>query len=213
MTLEFVKCSLSAVRSYHQYCSFARGLDVVGDRWTLLVVRELMYGPRRYNELLAGLPGIATNLLAERLRELTEKGVLERRSDQRYALTPWGEGLRDVVHAVGRWARPLMGEMKVDDAFRSHWLVHPIHVLFEGVDRRRPPLTIGVEMGDAPVTVRSKAGRVSVLPGRPDAPDLVLSGPPDGIVALLAGLERPAARKVKVQGDVRKLARLHPRAA
>jgi DNA-binding HxlR family transcriptional regulator len=200
------------VRSYHQYCSFARGLDIIGDRWTLLIVRELMYGPRGYNELLGGLPGVATNLLAERLRELTAKGVLQRRADQRYALTTWGEGLRDVVHAIGTWARPLMGQMKADDSFRSHWLVHPIHVLFEGVDRRRPKLTIAIEMGDAPVTVESKSGRIRVLPGRPEAPDLVLSGPADGIIGLLAGLhDRPAFRKVTVKGDPRRLSKLYPR--
>ncbi len=200
------------MRSYHQYCSFARGLDVIGDRWTLLIVRELLHGPRRYNELLGGLPGIATNLLAERLRELTEKGVLERREDQRYALTTWGEGLREVVHAIGRWARPLMGQMKDDDTFRSHWLVHPIDVLFERVDRRRPPLTIGLEMGDAPVTLESKSGRVRVVPGRSASADVVLSGPPDGIIGLLAGLhDRPAARKVAVTGDARRLAKLYPR--
>ncbi len=200
------------MRSYHQYCSFARGLDVVGDRWTLLIVRELLYGPRRYSELLDGLPGIATNLLADRLRELTDKGVLERQKDQRYALTTWGEGLRDVVHAIGRWARPLMGQMRDDDTFRSHWLAHPIHVLFEGVDRRRPPLTIGIEMGDVPVTLESKSGRIRVQPGRPGSPDLVLSGPPDGIIGLLAGLhERPAVAEVKVTGDARRLAKLYPR--
>jgi DNA-binding HxlR family transcriptional regulator len=75
------------MRSYHQYCSFARGLDIVGDRWILLIVRELLQGPRRYNELLHGLPGIATNLLAERLDDLVEAGVLERRTDHTYALT------------------------------------------------------------------------------------------------------------------------------
>src|SRR5947209_15574377 len=105
------------MRSYGQYCTFARGLDVVGDRWVLLIVRELLDGPRRYNELLAGLPGIATNLLADRLRQMVEAGVLERRDGSAYALTPWGEGLRDVVYALGRWARPLMGELKRDDEF------------------------------------------------------------------------------------------------
>src|SRR5207248_3976431 len=99
--------TLGVVRSYRQYCGLARGLDVIGDRWILLIVRELLNGPRRYNELLDGLPGIATNLLADRLRDLVDTGVLERREGQTYALTEWGEGLRDVVFALGRWARPL----------------------------------------------------------------------------------------------------------
>lgn len=199
------------MRSYGQYCSFARGLDVVGDRWVLLIVRELLDGPRRYGELLEGLPGIATNLLAERLRALDESGVIERRDDQTYALTPWGEGLREVVYALGRWATPLMRRPLGDDEFRSHWLSHPIHVLYEGVDRRRPPLNVEVDLGDASMTISSSNGRVEVTAGRATKPDVVLTGPPDGVIGLLAGLrDRPAIAKVKVKGDARKLAQLHP---
>ena len=69
------------MRSYRQYCGLARALDVVGDRWTLLVIRELLEGPRRYAELLDGLPGIATNLLAERLRSLEENGIVVRQPE------------------------------------------------------------------------------------------------------------------------------------
>ena len=201
------------MRSYHQYCSFARGLDIVGDRWILLIVRELLQGPRRYNELLHGLPGIATNLLAERLDDLVEAEVLERRPDHTYALTSWGEGLRDVIHAVGTWARPLMGRMKRDDEFRSHWLIHPINVLYDGVDPRRPRLNVEVDTADAPMTIESANGRVRVVPGRHPSPDVVLSGPPDGIIGVLAGkTDRPAVAKVTVKGDARKIARLRPHA-
>jgi len=82
-------------RSYGQYCGLAQALDVVGSRWSLLIVRELLGGPARYGQLQAGLPGIATNLLAERLRELEEAGVVRRQLDTdsnsvAYALTPWG---------------------------------------------------------------------------------------------------------------------------
>ncbi|MDP9275679.1 MAG: helix-turn-helix transcriptional regulator [Chloroflexota bacterium] len=201
------------MRSYRQYCSFARGLDIVGDRWILLIVRELMQGPRRYNELLHGLPGIATNLLAERLEDLVEAGVLERGPEHTYALTEWGEGLREVVYAVGRWARPMMGQMKRDDEFRSHWLIHPIHVLYEGVDRRRPGLVVGIDTADAPMTLESANGRVRVVPGRHPSPDVILSGPPDGIIGVLAGKhDRAAVAKVTVKGDVRKIAKLRPHA-
>jgi len=199
------------MRSYGQYCIFARGLDVVGDRWVLLIVRELLDGSRRYGELLEGLPGIATNLLAERLRGLDEAGVIERRDDQTYALTLWGEGLREVVYALGRWANPLMRRPLGDDEFRSHWLTHPIHVLYDGVDRRRPRLLVEVNVDDDPMTIASVDGRVKVTPGRPAAPDIVLTGPPDGVIGLLAGIrDRPATAKVKVKGDVRKLAKLRP---
>jgi DNA-binding HxlR family transcriptional regulator len=199
------------VRSYGHYCSCARGLDVIGDRWVLLIVRELLVGPRRYGELLHGLPGMATNLLSERLRDLEEAGVIERGDGNTYALTTWGEGLREVVYALARWANPLMKRPLGDGEFRSQWLAHPIHVLYEGVDRRRPRLTIEVDTSDEPMTIESANGRVRVVPGRPVSPDIVLTGPPDGIIGLLAGIkDRASTRKVAVKGDVRTLARLRP---
>jgi DNA-binding HxlR family transcriptional regulator len=199
------------MRSYRQYCGLARALDAVGDRWALLVVRELLEGPRRYNQLLDGLPGIATNLLAERLRALQEAGVLTSNEDHTYALTEWGQGLHEAVYALGRWAQPLMRRPPGDDEFRSHWLSHPIHLLYEGVEKRRPRLTIEVNTGDAPMTIESAAGRVSVVSGPHASPDVVLSGPPDGVVGLLAGrINRADAirRGVTIRGDARKLSKL-----
>src|SRR5437867_2803421 len=135
------------MRSYRQYCALAKALDVVGDRWSLLIVRELLVDPRRYGELLDGLPGIATNLLAERLRELQAAGVVDRDEAGRYLLTEWGQGLAEPVYALGRWATPLMAEMAEGDAFRGHWLVHPVKVLFGDPDPRRLPLTVEVRAG------------------------------------------------------------------
>src|SRR5947207_12707682 len=98
------------MRSYRQYCALARALDVVGDRWTLLIVRELgLRGPSRYTDLQYGLPGIATNLLADRLREMEEAGIVRRReapppvATALFDLTEPGEGLRPVLQALGRW--------------------------------------------------------------------------------------------------------------
>lgn len=95
-------------RSYDEYCGLAKALDVVGERWTLLVVRNLLLGPLRYNELLRGLPGITTNLLAKRLREMEENGLVERvgspgSAGRQYRLAPLGLALEPVVHALGRW--------------------------------------------------------------------------------------------------------------
>ena len=137
--------------------------------------------------------------------------MIERPDDHTYALTKWGEGLREVVYSLGRWANPLMKRPLGNDQFRSHWLTHPIHVLYEGVDKRRPRLVIEVDTGDAPMTIASANGTVRVVPGRPASPDLVLSGPPDGIIGLLAGMpDRASVAKVTITGDVRKLARLRP---
>jgi DNA-binding HxlR family transcriptional regulator len=201
------------MRSYSQYCGLARGLDVIGDRWVLLIVRELLNGSRRYGELLDGLPGIATNLLAERLRAMEENGLLSRGDDERYALTDRGEGLRDVLYAIGRWAFPLMGALEPGETFRSQWIAHPVAALFPGVDRSRPDITIEVRCGDAPMTIRSAGGAVAVEAGPAAAPDLVLTGPPDAVVGLLAhrlNREEAMALGLAITGDARPLRRLRP---
>lgn len=201
------------MKSYSQYCGVARGLDVIGDRWVLLIVRELLGGPRRYGELAHGLPGIASNLLSERLRAMQASGLVVRTDDERYQLTEWGEGLRDVLYAVGRWAYPLMGYMEEGETFRSHWMVHPVAAMFPGEDPTRPELTIEVRTGDEPMTIRSSGGRVSVEPGQAAAPDLVLTGPPDTTIGLLAqaiDVDEAKEHGLAVTGDVRLLQRLRP---
>jgi DNA-binding HxlR family transcriptional regulator len=189
----------------------ARGLDVIGDRWVLLIVRELLVGPRRFSALIHGLPGIASNLLAERLRTMQANGLVAKTDDDRYQLTERGEALDDVVSAIGGWAGPLMGRIAEDDSFRSHWIAHPVADLFPGVDPTRPDLTIEVRCGEEPMIIRSAEGLVSVHPGQADAPDLVLTGPPDVTVELLAGGLEPADAKTRglaITGDVRLLRRL-----
>jgi DNA-binding HxlR family transcriptional regulator len=201
------------MRTYGQYCGLAKGLDVIGDRWVLLIVRELLTGPRRYGELLDGLPGISTNLLAERLRAMQQDGLVARTQDDRYALTKWGQGLREVVFAIGRWAYPLMGLIADGETFRSHWIAHPVAALFPGVDPSRPELTIEVRCSERPMIIRSSQGRVSVEPGQATAPDLVLTGPPDAVIGLLARRINAAQAKTRglaVTGDVRLLRRLQP---
>jgi len=101
-------------RRYGQFCPLAKALDVLGERWTLLVVRELLAGPKRYTDLRAGLPGLATDLLAARLRELQQAGVIGRRvvppptPATVYELTERGLALRPVIRELSRWGRPLL---------------------------------------------------------------------------------------------------------
>src|SRR5215207_1930509 len=96
-------------RSYHQYCGLAYALDIVGERWTLLVIRELSAGPRRFKDLLDGLPGISTNLLAERLKHLEQQGVIRHRTlappagSSVYELTAIGRALEPTLLALGKW--------------------------------------------------------------------------------------------------------------
>lgn len=114
-------------RSYDQYCAVARALDAVGERWSLLIVRELLRGPQRYTDLHADLPGVATDILATRLKQLEGDGLVERRRLERpatgmvYELTPRGRALRHVVEALAAWGLEALGEPRPTDAVRRHW--------------------------------------------------------------------------------------------
>jgi DNA-binding HxlR family transcriptional regulator len=202
------------MKTYGQYCALARGLDIIGDRWSLLIVRELLVAPRRYGELLEGLPGIATNLLADRLRQLEVEGVVRHDEDGHYHLTAWGEALREPLYALSRWSAPVTMTRGLEgDVFRSEWLVHPVTVLFEGVDDKRPDMTVEVRVDDRTMTIESKSGKVEVRPGSASAPAVTLAGPVDAIVGLLAGFLDPpgaAALGVEITGDARRLKRLRP---
>src|SRR4051794_37700309 len=116
-----------ARRSYRQHCGVARALDAVGERWTLLLVRDLLLAPRRYGDLLAGLPGLTTNLLAKRLRELEAGGLVEKRdlpapsSGVVYALTASGRELEPVVMALGAWGWRFMARSHRGDALDIGW--------------------------------------------------------------------------------------------
>ena len=123
------------MKSYGQWCGVAKALDVVGERWTLLVVRELLEGPKRYTDLRDGIPGIATDVLAARLRDLEELHVVNRRTllppaaSKVYELTELGQGLEPVVRSLARWGMQLLGARDKDEAFRPQWLAMGLRVL------------------------------------------------------------------------------------
>lgn len=144
------------MRSYGQYCGLARSLEVVGDRWNLLIVRQLLVGAARYRDLADGLPGIATNLLADRLRDLEASGVIERRladtgSVVEYALTPWGAELREPIESLIRWSTPLMIRGPEGDAFRLEWFSLAVPALLDARVKVRSSVTIGLKVGDEPL--------------------------------------------------------------
>jgi DNA-binding HxlR family transcriptional regulator len=137
----------------------ARALDVVGDRWNLLIVRQLLMAPARYRELLDGLPGVATNLLTGRLRDLEAAGVVERRLAEQgnsvvYGLTAWGAGLREPVESLVRWSTPLMMRGPGSDSFRPEWLAVALPALLSGLRAQGRP--------DAPVVLGLAAGLLTL---------------------------------------------------
>lgn len=119
-------------RSYDQYCAVARALDTVGERWTLLIVRELLAGPRRYTDLHADLPGVSTDVLASRLKEMERDELVTRRrlpppgAAYVYELTPRGRDLLPVLGVLAAWGAADLGEPRPTDAVRAHWAAVPL---------------------------------------------------------------------------------------
>lgn len=211
------------MRSYGQYCSVAKALDVVGDRWTLLVVRELMIqGGCRYTDLVNGLPGIATNLLTERLRDLEHAGIVRRHAAPApvattlYYLTEAGAELGPVLAALGRWGARFMSEPTGDESFRSHWLAFPVSEFLGDSDPTGPPLSIEVRTGDQPAVIEVAGGAVTTRLGSASSPDLVLEGEAPLVLGVLTGiLGVTRARKdgLRTTGSTRVLRRLQSSAS
>jgi DNA-binding HxlR family transcriptional regulator len=199
------------MRSYDEYCAIAKSLDVVGDRWTLLIVRELtLRGACRYTDLRNGLPGIASNLLAERLRELDHAGVIAREdapppiATTLFRLTPRGEQLRPVLENLVRWGLPLMTEQTPGDTVRSHWLAWAIELMLTDHRPEAAPVTVLLQTGDQPIVIETRDGTIRTRLGPADRADATLAGPPRPILGLLLGLLQPADAKasgVDYQGD------------
>lgn len=126
-------------RSYDQFCAAARALDSVGDRWTLLIVRELLAGPRRYTDLHADLPGVSTDVLASRLRDMEQGGLATRRrlpppaAASVYELTARGHALMPVLAALAEWGAPALAERRPTDAVRAHWFALPLLRALDGL--------------------------------------------------------------------------------
>jgi DNA-binding HxlR family transcriptional regulator len=206
------------MRSYGQYCGLAKALDVIGDRWSLLIVRELLLRDAcRYTDLRDGLPGIATNLLAERLRNLERAGIVAREeapppvATTLFRLTDRGRELRPAVHALGRWGGPLLGDDFGGDEFRGHWLALPIQVHFGERFSVSPPVLVGVGRGEDAAIVEFGEDGVDARAWTDETPDVALNGSPRLVLGVLTGnvsLQAAQARGLKCDGDVAALRRV-----
>lgn len=167
---------MAGKRSYHDPCGIARALDVVGERWALLVVRELVLGPRRFTDLRAHLPGIATDVLSQRLRQLEQAGILRAitlrspAAGRAYELTPRGHDLEPVLHALGRW-----GSQESLDAARHPMTVDAFAVALSTVfDPGRADgfeATVVLDLDGDRVVARVQDGLLDVFRGEADQPD------------------------------------------
>ncbi len=206
------------MHSYGQYCSLAKALDVVGDRWTMLIMRELLeQGPCRYTDLKNGLPGIATNLLSNRLRDLESAGLIRREeaappiATTLFHLTDAGRELEPALIALAGWGVRYMAQPNDGDEFRSHWFAFPVSLFLHDSEPSGPPASIELSTTDRPAVIEVSGGSVRTRLGSVPAPDLVLSGIPRLILGLLSGHLSPAEARdlgLEISGDIAVLQRL-----
>ena len=192
------------MKPYDQYCPVAHALDLVGERWSLLLVRELQHGPLRYSDLHERLPRCSTNVLATRLKELEAGGVIARRklpppaASTVYELTETGASLAPVIGALARWGLQTLGPPPPDIENPPGWLEKALRTT---VAAHVPTARIGFEVGDEQATVA--AG--TVVPGIADDADAVISGTPVMLYELLVCGDTSAA---EISGDAEVVAEL-----
>jgi DNA-binding HxlR family transcriptional regulator len=178
-----------AARDYGQYSGITRAMELVGERWALLIVRDLLVGPRRYGELAAGLPRIPSNILAARLKELQAAGVLRRAPRSRvlvYELTPYGRELEPVVLALGAWGFKAMGDPREEQTVTPESMTMDLRSAFRPeVAAALPATAYAARLGPADLLIRVDGSALDVSHG--DGPaDLAFATGPD-IRGLLLG--------------------------
>ena len=209
------------MKSYGQLCAVARALDVVGERWNLLIVRELLVFRRaRFTDLERGLPGIAPNLLVRRLRDLEQQGVVLREravppaAGTLYGLTDRGLGLEDVVRELLKWGAPTVAAAPEDAAFQVHWLSLPARHLLRDGRPAEAAVTIRFGRLSDGFDVTAARGSIAVGPCQPTVtPDAGIDGPGPALVGILQGaipLARATANGVTVDGSLDALRRVLP---
>ena len=200
-------------RAYREYCAVARSLDLLGERWTLLIVRDLLLGPQRYTDLHEGLPGIATDMLTTRLRALEAAGLVRRRElppptpAAVYELTEAGRRLGPLIRALGEVGLTLLDTPAPDEPINAGPVVMSLNLTFRAEAVPGLAETYGLEIDGRPFTVAVDAGAVLTERGAPERPVATFRTTARALVALLRGEKRAADAGVAVEGDTAALAR------
>jgi DNA-binding HxlR family transcriptional regulator/putative sterol carrier protein len=180
-------------RGYGQYCGLARALELVGSRWTLLIVRELLAGPKRYTELAQGLPGIPSNILASRLREMETDGIVERALEPRpstsvvYTLTAYGRELEGPMTALGLWGVKSLAPPSSADTYSTSALALALKSVVDTARAADHELLAEIRLDGQHLYVQLADGRVDFPRHPPADPDLVVTATPTVFSELLAG--------------------------
>ncbi len=199
-------------KRYDQYCPVAHALCAIGERWSLLVVRELLEGPKRYTDLAAGLPGVSTNILAARLRELEEGGIVQKRklpppaASTVYELTEYGMQLEEVVYAMARWGVRTLGPPGPGDELEPDWGLNAFPALFNPTAANGMSGTYALRIADDAFTISLAHGRVSVELGIDPEADLEAALDIETFFGLASGELAPADAVeqgvVELRGDL-----------
>jgi len=176
------------VKAYHQYCPVAHALDQVGDRWELLIVRELMLGQRRYTDLAEALPGIGSNILASRLRALETTGVVRKTklpppwAVTVYELTQRGRELDAVLRALATWGASTLGPPEAGDC----WSMYAVHARFRPEDAVDGTYEIRFVDGET-ISLQVSGGELTAMKLPAEEPDLVVEAPPEELHKVISG--------------------------
>lgn len=185
-----------ARRTFDQYCPIARALEVVGERWSLLIVRELLVGPKRYTDLREALPGMWTNLLADRLRQLQDAGVIRRvelpppAARTVYELTERGRELESVLLGLGKWGIPLLSgrrRRKKEKAPLSTAVLLGVRAFFQPEAAAKIDERYELRIGEEAFTALVERGRLELRPVPPDRPAATLHADPAALIDLRLG--------------------------
>ncbi|MDP9133971.1 MAG: winged helix-turn-helix transcriptional regulator [Actinomycetota bacterium] len=212
-----------AKRSYGEACGIPRALDRVGERWALMVVRELLLGPKRFTDLREGLPHMSADVLAQRLRELEDNGIVERRilpppaASKVYELTEWGRELESVLIALGRWGAraPLSADEEPCMSLDSH--IVSLQTLFDPELAGDFAPTVELRLGNDVFALRVADGHLEAVRGAAVEPDIVIATDPRTLLGLahrqIELADAIAAGDAEVTGDkraARRFLRLFP---
>jgi DNA-binding HxlR family transcriptional regulator len=183
---------MARARSVQDGCGIAHAMDLLGQRWSLLVVRELLLGPKRFTDLRAGIPDISPNVLGQRLRELQASGIVRRRklappaAAQVYELTEWGRELEPAILALGRWATA-SASFPRDAQMGPDSLVLALKSVFDPGKAHGLDATYELRLGEIPFRLRLEGGRFEAARGEADAPDAVIGSDANVIAGIVFG--------------------------
>jgi DNA-binding HxlR family transcriptional regulator len=179
-------------RRFYDACGTAHALELIGERWSLLVIRELMFGPKRFSELRAGLPGISANVLTQRLEGLEAAHIIRRRklpppaSVQAYELTDWGYEAEPIIQVLGRWATRSPGHDPMQPLSAAS-LMMSFRTMFDAVRGKWINATIGFRLNGEDFVARIANGKIAIKRGDAAGADVIFAGQPTAIAAVVYG--------------------------